>query len=722
MKMIDAAMRYADAGIPVFPLHWVKQDGTCSCRLGALCQAPGKHPRIRNWSEEASADREKIAAWWTRTPQANIGIPMGEKSGLVALDVDTRHDGDKSLADLTAKFGELPKTVRATTGSGGKHYIFRYTEALCLKNAVGFCDGLDVRTQGGMIVAPPSMHVSGNAYRWDRDCSPFVCAAAEMPQWLAEEIRKVGTAYTAKKKTGTAAGVKKIKEGGRNNHLTSLAGALRRKGVGREGILATLRAENAERLEPPLDEANLVQIAQSVCRYDPETDGQNYKLTDVGNAERFAALFRDDVKYCAAYKKWFVWNGAFWKQDDGVIIEYAINCIRNIYAYADMLPDGDQRKKLIQHAMRSENANRIKAMLSIAAGKREMIASPEQWDANPWLLTCKNGTIDLRNGKLRAWNKGDYITKQCSTVYDDGCPIPLWSQLLDTVTKGNEGLKLYIQKAFGYALTGDISEQAVFILYGTGSNGKSTLLNVFSEVMNTYAQSTSSDTFMQKKGEAVNNDIARLKGARFVTAIEMEENKRLAESLIKSMTGGDKLVTRFLYGEYFEYIPQFKVFLAVNHKPGIRDTTKSIWRRIKLIPFENTFADQDRDKHFADKIIANELPGILAWAVKGCLTWQQDGIPDPDVILRATAEYKAEMDSFSSFFEECCEKRENGRVSNKMLRAAYEEWCRDNGEYALSQKPFTQKLIERGFAKKRSGSSGAYEWNGLVLRGAASAL
>jgi putative DNA primase/helicase len=237
-----------------------------------------------------------------------------------------------------------------------------------------------------------------------------------------------------------------------------------------------------------------------------------------------------------------------------------------------------------------------------------------------------------------------------------------------------------------------------------------------------YAQSTSSDTFMQKKNDTVNNDIARLKGARFVSAIEMEEGKRMAESLIKSMTGGDKLVTRFLYGEFFEYIPQFKVFLAVNHKPIIRDTTKSIWRRIKLMEFTNTFTEQERDRNFPAKIMATELSGILAWAVQGCLLWQHEGIQDPDRIREATQEYRAEMDSFAHFFEECCEIKESGRVSNKMLRAAYDEWCKENGEFALSQRPFSQKLLERGFQKKRMPGNGAYMWHGFILRGAASTL
>ena len=723
MTLQEAALRYAAAGIPVMPLHWLKQDGTCSCRLGDMCQAKGKHPRIKNWCEEATTDPAKIKEWWDKTPSANIGIPMGERSGLVALDVDTRHHGEESLAILMDENDILPTTITATTGGGGKHYVFKYTEELALKNVVGFREGLDVRTQGGMIVAEPSLHHSGRTYQWDKGKSPFDIAAADMPAWLVAEIRKVGTKITTKKKSADNAPRKKIAEGGRNNHLTSLAGALRRKGLGEDAIVATLRAENADRLDPPLDDETVVAIAKSITRYQPEDEAVDYKLTDVGNAERFVAMFKDSVKYCSIYKKWFIWNGKRWEQDDtGKIITYAIECVRNIMHDADMLPDGDKRKALIQHSLRSESSGRLKALLDLASGMPAITIRSDDLDANPWLLNCQNGTIDLRTGKLQAHNPQDYITRICAAPYDTTCAIPLWTSLLNKVSGGDEAVKRYMQKAFGYALTGDISEQAIFLLYGTGSNGKSTMLNVFAELLDGYAQSTSSDTFMQKKNDTVNNDIARLKGARFVSAIEMEEGKRMAESLIKSMTGGDKLVTRFLYGEFFEYIPQFKVFLAVNHKPIIRDTTKSIWRRIKLMEFTNTFTEQERDRNFPAKIMATELSGILAWAVQGCLWWQQEGIQDPDRIREATQEYRAEMDSFAHFFEECCEIKESGRVSNKMLRAAYDEWCKENGEFALSQRPFSQKLLERGFQKKRMPGNGAYMWHGFILRGAASTL
>jgi len=372
--------------------------------------------------------------------------------------------------------------------------------------------------------------------------------------------------------------------------------------------------------------------------------------------------------------------------------------------------------------LRSESAGRLRAIVDIASNYTELKITTEQMDANPWLLNCQNGTIDLRTGKLQDFRREDYITKMCKAKYDPDCATPLWDSLLDKVTNGSAEVRKYIQRALGYALTGDTSEQALFILYGTGSNGKSTLLNVFSELLDGYAQSAKSDSFMEKKNDSVNNDIARLNGARFVTAIEMQEGKRLSEELIKSMTGGDKLVTRFLYGEFFEYVPQFKVFLAVNHKPNIRDTTNSIWRRIKLIPFTNVFTERERDKQFSQKILKKELPGILAWAVQGCLMWLHSGLGSPDEITRATNAYKSEMDAFTHFFDECCIVDETGRVTNKMLRARYDEWCRENGEYPMSQRPFSQKLLERGFTKRNSSSNGTAEWHGFKLRGSAAAL
>jgi putative DNA primase/helicase len=718
------ALAYAKKGIPVFPMTWIKRDGNCSCRLGALCNTSGKHPIIKNWAEEASTDEAKVTAWWTNTPGANIGIPTGERSGFVALDVDPRHGGGASLDALITEHGALPETVTATTGGGGKHYIFKYTDKLCLKNAVGFREGLDIRTQGGLIVVAPSIHASGNRYKWDEGKSPFKFEAAEMPEWLIGEIRKVGAPFTVAKKISAAKRERKeITEGGRNNHLASLAGTLRRKGMSADGILAALLAENQAGCNPPLDGESVKKIAGSIASYESGNTERDFKMTDVGNAERFQAMFGDIARYCQHYKKWFIWNGQYWARDDENKIQgYAIEAVRSIIDQANLLPESDYRKALINHSLRSESSGKLDALIKIATGLKGIAITPECLDANPWLLNTKNGVIDLRSGKLLPHDPKYLITKICKAAIDPNCKTPLWDGLLSKITEGNEFLSRYIQKAIGYALSGDISEQAIFILYGNGSNGKSTLLNVIGNLLGEYAQNTPAETFMQKKNEGVNNDVARLKGARFVTAIEVEEGKRLAESLVKSMTGGDKLTTRFLYGEFFDYEPQFKVFLACNHKPNIRDNTNSIWRRIKLLPFTATISEHERDKKLPLKIQATELPGILAWAVQGCLAWQNEGLGMPDTVQKATEEYRSEMDTFGAFLEEACVIENGVKVSNSTVRGRYKEWCEENGDFALGQKAFRGKLQERGIEGRRSGRDGSIEWHGVRMKGAAQAL
>ena len=462
-------------------------------------------------------------------------------------------------------------------------------------------------------------------------------------------------------------------------------------------------------------------IVDFLKRANPVSNPQ-YPWTDLGAGQLFADCFKDLARYVPARKSWFVYKDGAWVQDtEGLkAMEHCKDVAKSMFQYATEIRDDHKRQEFMKFCAKWQSRKGRETFLKDAQGAYSL--SMDAFDTDLFTFNCANGTLHLDTMEFTEHRSSDLLTKKSPAVYNPQARCPRFESFVEEICSGDQDKAKFLQKALGYALTGDISEQAMFMLYGTGSNGKSTFLNIFSAVMNTYAQSASSEAFMQKKNESVNNDIARLKGARFVTAIEMEENKRLAESLIKSMTGGDKLVTRFLYGEYFEYVPQFKVFLAANHKPIIRDTTHSIWRRIKLMPFENTFTEANRDKHFAEKIMAKEMPGILAWAVKGCLLWQQEGIQDPPTVKKATAEYRTEMDSFATFFEECCLVREDGRTSNKMLRSAYDEWCKDNGEYALSQRPFSQKLLEMGFEKKRIAGSGLLEWRGFVLRGQASRL
>jgi putative DNA primase/helicase len=271
----------------------------------------------------------------------------------------------------------------------------------------------------------------------------------------------------------------------------------------------------------------------------------------------------------------------------------------------------------------------------------------------------------------------------------------------------------FLQRAVGYSLTADIREQCFFLLYGAGSNGKSTFIKTISALFADYARTTPVETLLVRHGNNIPNDVARLKGARFVSAVETEGGKRLAESLVKQLTGGDKVAARFLHREFFEFEPTFKLWLAVNHKPKIRGTDHAIWRRIRLIPFTVTIPDSEQDKDLPEKL-REELPGILRWAVEGCLWWQRDGLGTPEVVKAATAGYQTEMDVVGNFLAECTESENGATVTTKELYDSYMRWCEQAGEKPITKRDLGTHLSERGFESARNWQ-GRF-WQGLSLR------
>lgn len=709
--ILETALKYAELNIPVIPLHWVCEDGSCSCKRGKHCESKGKHPLYMGWYEQASYQAEQIKKWWTKTPSANIGIPTGEKSGWLVLDVDD--GGDETLAELEAVHGKLPDTVTAVTGSGGRHYVFKYPQGRNIPNKTKFAPGLDTRSNGGLIVASPSAHISGNRYKWITKHSPFERTPTEAPEWLLKIMENDEATIRLKKSDSKSP--TKIEDGCRNSTLTSLAGAMRAKGMTQESIFAALIAENKARCNPPLDEAEIKTIAHSISRYQPNPPKKMYyNRTDSGNAERLCDRFGSIIRYCPAFKHWLKYDGCCWRKETGELMQFAIKTARDMLLDASQIEDEATRKELVRHSMLSENAGKLKAMIDVASNLEGLIITPDELDADIWKLNCKNGVIDLKTGKLTPHKSEYYMSKLCPVEFNPNIKAPRWMEFLNTITGGSVELMKYLQKAIGSCLSGDISEQALFVLYGTGANGKSTFLNTISDLLGDYARNTPAETFMAKRMETIGNDIARLQGARLVTAIEINEGQRLSEALIKSCTGGDRITARFLYGEYFDFLPQFTPFLVVNHRPVIRDTSHSIWRRIKLIPFTITIPEDKKDKQLPTKLRA-ELAGILSWAVEGCLLWQKEGLEMPDEVRAATQGYREDMDTFSTFIEECCIVESRRKVSNRELRSAYETWCRENGEYPLGQKLFNAKMTERGYAVKRSGANGSRAWHGIGL-------
>ncbi|MGG4498445.1 DNA primase family protein [Brevibacillus reuszeri] len=443
---------------------------------------------------------------------------------------------------------------------------------------------------------------------------------------------------------------------------------------------------------------------------------QKHYLTDWGNAERFCQQHSGTIRFNPSNRKWMIWNDATWREDDTEqIIQLAKETVRSIQNECDFTEDEQERIRISKFAFKSEAESKIRAFLKLAQAEKDIPVLPAELDADPWKLNVLNGVIDLKTGTLSPHDSAYLMTKIAPVQYSSDATCPNWLQFIHKIMDDNQELIDFIQRAIGYSLTGDTSEQVLFLLNGTGRNGKSTLLTTVQDLLGDYAQQTPSDTLMSKNKAGINNDIARLNGIRFVSASEKDEGKRLDEPLIKQLTGGDKITARFLFREYFEFTPQFKLFLATNHLPNIRGSDEGIWRRIRLIPFQVRIPNNEIDTKLGEKL-RYELSGILLWAIQGCLKWQAVGLHPPKMVQEATDKYRGEMDTMGNFISERCDTGVHKETTIAALYDDYRRWASDAGEYVLSQREFTKRLRERGFEDKRIGRTGSRGLKGIDVK------
>ena len=432
---------------------------------------------------------------------------------------------------------------------------------------------------------------------------------------------------------------------------------------------------------------------------------KHYDMTDSGNAHRLLDKFGNIIRYSYNRKKWYYWDGKVWRLDDlGEIKKLADIICEDIKKEGFQEQDEKTQADMLKWANKTASSRGKEAMIKECQHLQEIPASPDVFDSYMEYLNCQNGIVNLRTGELLPHDSNFLMTKICYAEYDVSASEPKqWLQFLDDVTSGNKELQDYIQRSLGYSLTGSTREQCAYFLYGMGNNGKSTFLDTVADVLGGYAANTQPETIMMKKwsdGGAL-SDIARLKSARFVTSEEPTEGVRLNEGLLKQLTGGSKVTCRFLYGDEFEYTPEFKIWIATNHKPVIRGTDIGIWRRIKLIPFEVNIPADKVDKNLKYKL-RKEFPQILRWIVDGCRKWMQDGITEPSCVMSAVREYKQEMDLLAGFIEQCIEIDYNckDKVPARDLFRAYSIWAKENNEYEMSSKKFfteiSKKLPEKG--------------------------
>jgi putative DNA primase/helicase len=694
-EMLDAALSYIGHGFKIFPVK------------------PDKKPLTPHGLKDATQIQAGVREYWARWPNAGIALVT---DGLMVLDFDAKNGGLESKAAIEAKYGPLPRTRTHRTGGGGEHWIYRNPNGSDVRNTVTFAGykGVDLRANGGYIVVPPSRHQSGGRYEVIDES-----AIAPAPDWLVH--------LAARKRAKSPPTVSEswpIAEGQRNSTLTSLAGTMRRRGMTQEAIEAALLEVNRQQCSSPLPDQEVIGIARSIVRYDPEplskqpaakTGIGHFNFTDLGNAERLVNRYGGILHYCYERKRWLVWNGKVWEWDAGnKVAALSKLAVRNIYHEAGDEPDEKKRKEIASHATKSESDPRLTGMINLAQSEHDIPVKVTDLDTNYWLFNCLNGTIDLRSGRLLPHRKEDLITVLVPLDYNPNARCDIWMNFLERVTGNNNELIIYLQRAVGYSLTGDTRSQTMFFLYGLGSNGKSTFITTVRKLTGGYGAKANTSLFMakDKNSGGPSEDLANLQGKRFVMASEIEDGRRLAVVLIKEMTGGEVIRADRKYEHEVEFQPVHKIWLVGNHKPIITDTTLSIWRRVKLIPFTVTIGNKEINPDLPSKLEA-ELPGILAWAVRGCLEWQKYGLQEPKEVANATSDYRHEQDILGDFIDDYCLIKPAAAVSKHELKEAYEEWCNGTGTQPASQKTFRARLVERGITEGKSGST--RYWKGITL-------
>jgi len=672
----------------------------------------GKKPIIPHWKEyqKRQPTGAELHEWQQKYHPTVWASVCGAASGVIVVDADNQG----RLRELEG-YNLKPHVL---TPKGGHFYIKH--PGYPVKPLVNVIPGIDIRGDGSYANVVGTRKDGGEYKVLVPPTRGTFYEVSDLPQPIQDVLLN-----GSKPKSRSAKAIaKKIPQGERNSTLTRLAGTMRRQGASQEAILAALKEINILQSDPPLEEKEIQCIAGSIGKYEPGDPGSvldegttspdGYHLTDIGNARRFADQHRDNVRYSHEMEKWLLYHGGHWGEDKkGNTNRLAKSTSLTWYFDVGREFDDNRRKELKKHAIDSERDQRIRAMLNLARSEPGIPVTIDEMDSDPWLFNCGNCTINLRTGQPRPHDASDLLMQISAVRYDGDALCPEWLRFMDTVTGGDKELISLLQRAIGMSLTGDVRTQALFFLYGTGCNGKSTFLSIIRKLMGSYGLKASMSLFTirNKDNNGPNESLANLRGKRFVMATEIEEGKRLAVATIKDMTGGEPIRADRKYEHEIEFEPTFKLWLSGNHKPVITDSTYSIWRRFKLVPFTVTIPNPEED--YPRKLEA-ELSGILNWAIEGCLEWQKQGLGQAEAIRMATETYQREQDVIADFITDFCMWEPQATIAVSDLFEAYQKWCETNAGIELGKRKFGDRLIEKG-AMRVSGHGNRAMWKGIRL-------
>lgn len=420
-------------------------------------------------------------------------------------------------------------------------------------------------------------------------------------------------------------------------------------------------------------------------------------FSDEALALTYAANHAGDLRYVAAWGRWFIYRDGCWLEDK--TLQY-FDMSRDVCRAAAEDSGGG---KIAQDLASSK---KVAAVVTLARADRRMAATTDQWDADPWLINTPGGVVDLRTGQMQPHRRENYHTK--ITAVAPGGECPRWHAFLDQITSGDKQLQLYLQRLAGYALTGLTREHVFVFIYGPGGNGKSVFISTLAGILSGYAMTAPVETFIASQAERHPTDLAGLRGSRLVTAVETESGRRWAESKLKQLTGGDKIAARFMRQDFFEFTPQFKLIVAGNHRPGLRNIDEAIRRRLHLVPFGLVIPEDQRDDELLEKL-REEWSAILAWAIEGASEWAGEGLNPPEAVRKATDDYFATEDSLGQWLADSCFDDRDDPEAWSSTAALFEDWklwSERGGERPGNVKQFSQALAQRGYERRRKPKTG----------------
>jgi putative DNA primase/helicase len=694
-----------------------------------------KAPVVAGWSA-LRLGAEDLDAHFNGQP-SNIGVLLGAPSGgLVDVDLDCGE-----AVRLATVF--LPPT-RSRFGRASRrasHWLYVVTTAVeTMKFADPDAPGehaslVELRSTGTQTVFPGSVHESGEPITWDEDGEQARGDGATLRRAVAE---LAAACLLARHWPG---------KGRRHDAALAAAGLLARGGLDEARVVqmvhqAALAAGDDEALGRRRD---VVTTVARLAAGEPITGGPTLAetlrgdgakvvaalrrwlglervageepITDVGNAARFVEQHGGTLRYCFAWAGWLHFDGTRWRRDAGdVAVRCAKACARTWFSEAAQATDEGRRRALAKWATYANSEPGIRRMLSLA--QAELAITPDQLDADPWVLNCPNGTLELRTGHLRAHRREDFLTKLTAAPYDEAAHSAVWDSFLEGCLP-DEGARDYAQRYAGYCLTGATREEVFVFCRGPAGGGKSTFTEGLRRAWGDYATSADFSAFLAKRPtEGPREDIARLAGARLVTSVETRDGAQLAEGLVKMLTGGDTVAARRLYERTFEFLPQFKLLLASNYRPRANADDDGLWRRLRELPFPTArVRREERDDSVKAAITdtAQTGPAILAWAVEGCARWLAEGLGEPAAVMQATAAYRKAMEPLADFIADCCRLGPGLSVPAARLRDEYETWCKAEGlRHPLNGRAWGGALRALGCADRRAAA--ARWWDGIDLR------